>query len=160
MMKTNTSKSHRIDTLFPITLFLVLTLFALMVIVLAAKIYENTTENSHRNHQSRIALSYISEKIHQADEECIISINQFDTQDALTFKQTYDGSNYSTYIYYYSGSLRELFVKEGVDISLSDGKVILELQEFSMVEADENLLYFSCTDMENQFADSYVSISK
>lgn len=159
MMKTNSSKTHRIDALFPITLFFVLTLFALMVIVLASKIYENTTESSHRNHQARIALSYISEKIHQADDECTISINQFDSLDALTFYQVREGNGYYTYIYYYDGALRELFAREGVDITLPDGKVILELQDFSIVKADENLLYFSCTDLENQFADSYVSIS-
>lgn len=160
MMKTNFSKSHRIDALFPITLFLVLTLFAFMVIVLASKIYENTTENSHRNHQARIALSYISEKIHQADDECSISVESFDSLDALTFYQTYKGVGYYTYIYYYEGSLREIFSREGTSLSLSDGKAVLALQNFSMKKADENLLYFSCTDMEDQIADSYVSISK
>ena len=160
MMKTNSSKAHHMDALFPITLFFVLTLFAFMVIVLASQIYENTTENSHRNHQARIALSYISEKIHQADDECIISIEEFDSLDALTFYQTYEGVGYYTYIYYYEGALRELFAREGTILSLSDGKAVLSLQEFSMIEADENLLYFSCTDMEDQFADSYVSISK
>ena len=88
MMKTNSSKAHHMDALFPITLFFVLTLFAFMVIVLASQIYENTTENSYRNHQARIALSYISEKIHQADDECTISIEEFDSLDALTFYQT------------------------------------------------------------------------
>ena len=43
-------KKHQIDSLFPITLFFVLTVFALMVIVLAAGIYEDTTKTSHRNH--------------------------------------------------------------------------------------------------------------
>lgn len=157
MMNTRSQKNHGIETLFPITLFFVLTIFALMVIVLAAKIYENTTANSHRNHQSRIALSYISEKIRQ-NEDCGISIEQFETIDALTLTQTYEGSRYDTYIYYYDGALQELFAKENVDISLSDGKIILELQEFSMKEADKGLLYFSCTDYENQTADSYVSI--
>ena len=157
MMNTRSQKNHGIEALFPITLFFVLTIFALMVIVLAAKIYENTTVNSYRNHQSRIALSYISEKLHQSgDSE--ISIEQFETIDALTLTQFYKDSRYDTYIYYYDGALRELFAKEDVDISLSDGKIILELQDFSMREADEGLLYFSCTDHENQTADSYVSI--
>lgn len=160
MMKTNSSKAHHMDALFPITLFFVLTLFAFMVIVLASQIYENTTENSHRNHQARIALSYISEKIHQTEDECIISIEAFDSLDALTFYQTYEGSGYYTYIYYYEGALRELFAREGTSLSLSDGKAVLALQNFSIKKADENLLYFSCTDMEDQFADSYVSIAK
>lgn len=156
-MNTRSQKNHGIDALFPITLFLVLTIFALMVIVLAAKIYENTTANSHRNHQSRIALSYISEKVHQS-EDCAISIEQFETTNALTLTRFYEGNRYDTYIYYYDGALRELFAKEDVGFSLSDGKVILELQEFSMKEIANGLLYFSCTDAENQMADSYVSV--
>lgn len=156
-MNTRSQKNHGIDALFPITLFLVLTIFALMVIVLAAKVYENTTANSHRNHQSRIALSYISEKVHQS-EDCAISIEQFETTNALTLTRFYEGSRYDTYIYYYDGALRELFAKEDVGFSLSDGKVILELQEFSMKEIANGLLYFSCTDAENQMADSYVSV--
>lgn len=159
MMKNRTAGKHMIDILFPITLFFVLAASALMVIVLAAKIYENTTENSYRNHQSRIALSYISEKIHQSDGEGDIFIDQFEDCDALIFEQTFDDKDYRTYIYYYDGALRELFAKEDVEISLSDGKVILELQEFSMKEAADGLLYFSCTDTENQIADSYVSVS-
>lgn len=151
-------KKHQIDTFFPITLFFLLTLFAVMVITLAAGIYENITERSHRNHQSRIALSYISEKIHQNDENSLIYIQTMDGLDTLTLKQTYDKTDYYTYIYYYEGTLRELFAREDVDFSLSDGKVILNLSDFSMKEAADGLLYFSCVDTENQTADSYVSI--
>ena len=158
-MKTHSYRTHRIDTIFPITLFFVLTLSAVMVITLAAGIYENTTENSHRNHQSRIALSYISEKIHQNDDNCVISIENFEGLEALSFKQTYENSNYTTYIYFYDGSLRELFAREDANISLPDGKMIIELTDFSIKEAADGLLYFSCTDLENQTADSYVSIA-
>lgn len=157
-MKARSHRNHKIDTLFPITLFFVLTLFAVMVITLAAKIYENTTESSHRNHQSRIALSYISEKIHQNDANSDISIENFDHLDALTFKQTHENTTYYTYIYFYEGNLKELFAREDAEISLSDGKTILELKEFSMKEAADGLLYFSCVDSENQAADSYVNI--
>ena len=65
MIKYRSTKKHTIDSLFPMILFLVMTVFALFVIILAANIYKNSSENSYRNHQSRIALSYISEKIHQ-----------------------------------------------------------------------------------------------
>lgn len=157
-MKSHAYRKHRIDTVFPITLFFVMTLFAVMVITLAAGIYKNTTEKSHRNHQSRIALSYISEKIHQNEENCIISVDNFEGLDTLTLKQTYENTTYYTYIYFYEGALRELFAREDVDVSLSDGKIILELYSFSMEEIADGLLYFSCVDSKDQTADSYVSI--
>lgn len=150
-------KKHQIDSLFPITLFFVLTVFALMVIVLAAGIYEDTTKTSHRNHQSRIALSYISEKIHQ-NNDCAIHLDHLGAVDALAVSHSFKNEHYYTYIYFYNGSLRELFIKEGVSVTPDSGKIILELQDFSIKETADRLLYFSCTDKEGQTADSYVSI--
>lgn len=158
-MKKQLQRNHRIDSLFPITLFLVLTLFALMVIILAANIYENTALRSHQNHQSRIALSYVSEKIHQNEDSSDIFIGKIQDLDALILSFHHEDSDYCTYVYYYDGALRELFAKDHVQISPSDGKVILKLSDFSMEEIDPGLLYFSCTDAQNQIADSYVSIS-
>ena len=157
-MKTHSSKKHGIEALFPIVLFFVLTIFALLVITLAAKIYENTTDNSYRNHQSRIALSYIGEKIHQ-NKDCQISIEEISSTTVLKLHREHQENQYNTYIYYYEGSLREIFIKEGITFSLSDGKEILKLSDFSMKEADSGLLYFSCIDAQGQIADSYVSIA-
>ena len=159
MIKYRSTKKHTIDALFPMILFLVMTVFALFVIILAANIYKNSSENSYRNHQSRIALSYISEKIHQ-NTDCQISIERLHTTNALTLKKEHQGSCYITYIYYHDNSLRELFVKEGISFSLSDGKKILELSDFSVKKIDDSLLYFTCTDFYDQTADSYVSIAK
>ena len=158
MMKSHSPKKHGIEALFPIVLFFVLTVFALLVITLAAKIYENTAESSYRNHQSRIALSYISEKIHQ-NKDCQISIEKLSSTTTLALRSEHQDTFYKTYIYYYEGSLRELFVKEGIDFSLSDGKEILKLSDFSMKEADSGLLYFSCIDANGQTTNSYVSIA-
>ena len=151
-------KKHRIHALFPILLFLIVTLFALFLIVLSAKIYKNTTENSHLNHQARIALSYVSEKLHQ-QEDCPVTLSSYDGIDALMITQTYGESRYDTYVYYYDGAIRELFIKENTKASLSDGKPILEVLDFSMEQITEDLFYYTCTDSKNQNADSYVSIS-
>ena len=151
-------KKHRIDALFPILLFGVLTVFALLVIVLAAKIYKNTADNSYRNHQSRIALSYVSEKIHQ-QEGAPVSITNFGETSALKITQKHQDTLYHTYIYSYDGAIRELFIKENTDVSLTDGKEILKVSDFSMKQVEENLLYFLCTDTQNHQADSYVRIA-
>ena len=150
-------KKHRIDALFPILLFGVLTVFALLVIVLSAKIYKNTTDNSYRNHQSRIALSYVSEKIHQL-EGSQVSLTKIEEMDALKITQTHNDTQYHTYIYFYDGAIRELFIKENTSVSLIDGKEILKVSDFSMKQVEENLLYFLCTDTQNHQANSYVRI--
>ena len=150
-------KKHRIDTLFPILLFGVLTIFALLVIVLSAKIYKNTTDNSYRNHQSRIALSYVGEKIHQL-EGSQVSLTKIEEMDALKITQTHNDTQYHTDIYFSDGAIRELFIKENTSVSLIDGKEILKVSDFSMKQVEENLLYFLCTDTQNHQADSYVRI--
>ena len=70
-----------IDFLFPVALFFVFALSALTVILLAARIYQSTTESSSLNYTARTSLSYINEKIHQndcdgavyLDEGCIVA---------------------------------------------------------------------------------------
>lgn len=159
-MKPTASKKHIIDLLFPIILFMVLAVSACMVIALSVKIYENTVEHSYRNHQARIALSYISEKLHQTDSSSMIELESWETGNVLTIRQIYHDDTYYTYLYFYDHTLRELFVREGVTFSLSDGKEILDLKDFSIEIADKGLLYAACTDYEGQTSDSYISIAQ
>lgn len=47
-MKSFSQKRHAIDFLFPVTVFFVFTISALTVILLAAQIYQSTTDDSQR----------------------------------------------------------------------------------------------------------------
>lgn len=64
-MKLLSQKRHAIDFLFPVTVFFVFTISALTVILLAARIYQSTTDDSQRNYTSGTALSYLTEKLRQ-----------------------------------------------------------------------------------------------
>ena len=86
-MRFHTKRKHMIDYLFPIALFFVFALSALTVLLLAARIYQSTTENSSLNYTSRTSLSYISEKIHQNDMDGKVTIGSFDGCDALIMEQ-------------------------------------------------------------------------
>ena len=77
-MKLRNRHSHMIDFLFPVVLFFVFTLSALTVILLAAGIYQSTTEKSTLNDSARTSLSYITEKVHQNDVEDSVRIGSFD----------------------------------------------------------------------------------
>lgn len=157
-MKFRTKRKHIIDFIFPIALFVVFALCALTVLLLAARIYQSTTENSSLNYTSRTGLSYISEKIHQNDVNGNVSIGELDGTPALLMEQTYDDAVYYTYIYTYNGELKELFVKDNASADLSAGKTILEVETFSMEEAGENLLRFRCVDKNDLEASIIVSI--
>lgn len=157
-MRFRTKHRHMIDLLFPVALFFVFALSALTVLLIAARIYQSTTERSSLHYTSRTSLSYISEKLHQSDQAGAVSLGSFDGCDALIIQQTHNDNTYYTYIYSYDNRLRELFVKAGVDASASSGREILEVQDFSMEELSEGLLKFSCTDQEGQTASSIIGI--
>lgn len=157
-MRLHTKRNHMIDFLFPVALFFVFAFSALTVILLSARIYQSTTENSFLNYTSRTSLSYISEKIHQNDSNGAVTLGTLDGCDALVMEQTVSGETYYTYIYTSGQELKELFVKDGVDVDLSAGRTILEIQDFSMEQVSEHLLKFSCTDSKNQKASTVIAI--
>ncbi len=157
-MRFRTKQKHIIDFLFPVSLFFVFALSAITVILLAARIYQSTTENSAFHYTSRTALSYISEKIHQNDEAGAVSIGELDGCDALTLRQAHGEDVYDTYIYVYGQELKELFVREGVKATASAGKTILNVRDFSMEQLDDTLFRFRCVDENGNESSSIVSI--
>lgn len=155
-MRFQIKRKHMIDFLFPVALFFVFALSALTVILLAARIYQNTTENSSLNYTSRTCLSYISEKVHQSNFHGNVYVGTFDGCEALIMEQLYENETYYTYIYAYGQELKELFTKKGVNVSASSGRTILEIHSFSIEQLSGNLFLFSCTDNKNQEASTII----
>lgn len=157
-MRFRTQRKHMIDFLFSVALFFVFALSALIVILLAARIYQSTTENSSLNYTSRTSLSYISEKIHQNDLNGAVYLDNFDGYDALVMEQKLEDVTYYTYIYAYNDELKELFTSGDSSIKASSGQTILNIRDFSMEQISDNLLRFSCTDQNNQKASALIGI--
>lgn len=157
-MRFRTKHKHMIDFLFPVALFFVFALSALTVILLAARIYQSTTEHSSFNYTSRTCLSYIAEKIHQNDVGGTASIGTFDGCDALVLGQAHGEDTYYTYIYVHENELKELFVKEGAEVKAADGKMVLKVTDFSMEQLSDDLLRFYCIDENGQESSSVLCI--
>lgn len=157
-MRLQTKHKHMIDFLFPVALFFVFALSSLTVVLLAARIYQSTTEDSALNDTARTSLSYIAEKIHQNDTKGMVSLGTFDGCDALVLQQTYNDENYYTYIYAYENELKELFIKDGANATASDGKVILQVKDFSIEQVNEQLLKFQCVDKDDRTASVIVGL--
>lgn len=81
-------RNHVIDFIFPISLFFVFAVSSLVVILLAANIYQSTTRESIDQDASRTILSYISEKIHQGDFEGSVSIDTLEDKPCLLLEET------------------------------------------------------------------------
>lgn len=156
-MRFRSQKNHMIDFLFPIALFFVFALSAIAVILFATDIYRSATEHSTLNYTAGTSLSYISEKIHQNDENGNVSLGTFEGRDALILEQNFNGTSYFTYIYADQNELKELFVKEGVKTSAAAGKTIVEVKSFTMEKLYDNVFRFSCIDEKNQTASSVIT---
>ncbi|MCF2553971.1 DUF4860 domain-containing protein [Faecalicatena contorta] len=157
-MRLQTKHKHMIDFLFPVALFFVFALSSLTVVLLAAGIYQSTTEDSALNDTARTSLSYITEKIHQNDTKGMVSLGTFDGCDALVLQQTYNDENYYTYIYAYENELKELFIKDGANATASDGKVILQVKDFSIEQVNDRLFKFQCVDKDDRTASVIVGL--
>ena len=157
-MRERTERKHVIDFLFPLALFFVLTATSVALVVLASGTYSRQVQDSEDSFASRTALSYVTEKIHQADEYGAVCAGTFDGQDAIVIRQTYSEQTYATYLYEYDGYLRELFIQDGVDAKASDGRKILASDSFSFEETQDGLFHLYCTNKDGSISDTYVSI--
>ena len=146
-MKFRMQQKHVIDFIFPLAVFFVFALSSLSVLVLAARIYSSQTADATDNYMARTSLSYINEKIRQNDTAEGVPIQTLEGKDVLALKSSFDGVGYTTYIYEYEGNLKELFIRDGVDIRLKDGKNIMEIRDFQMEEAQEGCFRFSSRDL-------------
>ena len=145
-MRFQTRSSHVIDLIFPIALFFVFAASSLSVLILAANIYASTTSRLAANDQNRTALAYISEKIRQNDTQGAVGLSVIDGTDCLTMSAVYNGTPCTTYIYEYEGMLKELFINDGVPVTLKDGKDIMEIASLSMEQLDERVYQFISVD--------------
>lgn len=93
-MREQTERKHVIDFLFPLALFFVLTATSVALVVLASGTYSHQVQDSEDSFVSRTALSYVTEKIHQADEYGSVYAGTFDGQDAIVICQTYSEQTY------------------------------------------------------------------
>lgn len=158
-MRFSNEKEHVIDYIFPIALFFVFAASSLVVIILAANIYSGTTNAAESGFGSRTVLSYLTEKIHQNDDNQAVSVGSFAGRESLVIEQAYDnGQTYVTYIYEDNGILRELFIQKGVDASAASGREIMPIHDFTMEQLTDSRFRFSCTSEEGETITSVVSV--
>jgi len=155
---TNSKRNHMIDFLFPLAVLFVFAVSAISVLLFATNIYSESVDNSSRNSVARTSISYISEKVHQNDEDGKIYASKLDGSDALVLGSKIDGQEYLTYIYASDGELREIFTKEGFEVSKEQGSKLLELQEMKVEKINNRIYKIECVDAEGKSASTVVGI--
>ena len=136
-------KKHTVDILFVISLFAVFALSVLMLTGTGARVYERIVNNMELNYNQRTSFSYLVNKIHQSDSEGRVDIGSFSGKDAIVITEEIDNVNYCTYLYYYDGSLKELFIRESQEMNPEYGTNIMELEDFKLTKYSNSL--YQCT---------------
>ncbi len=147
-MRFQSRSRHVIDVVFPIALLFVFAVSALSILILGANIYASTNGRLRVNDENRTALSYIAEKIRQNDKEGGIAVAFIDGTNCLAMSAVYNEVPCTTYIYEYEGMLKELFINDGIPVTLKNGKDIMELSSLSIEQLEEHIYLFTATDSE------------
>ena len=130
------------------SVFFLFILTAGLLVILGAGQYQDTVDTMENNHEIRTAASYLAEKVHQHNSEDI-AVTDFCGQDAMAVSEDSGGKTYTTYIYYYDGTLRELLTDQKSGYHLSSGQIITTLTDFTISQKTDGLLEIHLSGSDN-----------
>lgn len=138
-MRKQTLSSGKTGFLFSMLLFFVFLFCSVFTVLIGSRVYENIRERDNDSFYQDTAVSYVINKIRQADQSGGVTVGETDSGISflLLTSQT-DGTVYETWIYTMDGHLRELFTPMGSGLSVEDGLEICTCPElaFSLDEPD------------------------
>ena len=142
------SSARKIDTVMVMLLYFLFAITAFILILVGIKEYKHTTEVMNDNYEVRTATSYLTEKIRQHDTGYGISTLTIDEEneiEAIALTEVIDSGTYTTYIYYYDGYLRELFVSSDAVYTAESGQPIVEIGNLSINDSTTNSVSLTLT---------------
>jgi len=138
--KGKRTRGQSVQFLFTMLLFLILTICSIFTITFGAKVYKNIDTRMNENFIGTTALSYISNKVKQADESNAVSVLTTENTQILKIEQVFNETKYFTLIYFKDGNIKELFVNADSQYTLEDGISIMEGEGISFSMIEKNLL--------------------
>ena len=149
---------HMTDILFTLALFCVFAASALLVILIGADVYQSLVSDMQDNYNSRTALSYVTEKIHQHDEAGSVDVCNIQGTAALVLYDEQNGSEYATYIYNADGKIKELYINTEEIPSVEAGRDIMDSDGFEIEKINDTLFYLKAEESDGNVNETYVSL--
>lgn len=119
-------------------LLLTFILCTLFVVLIGSGVLDSITKRSDGNFERVITRQYIINKVHENDKKGIIDVIELEGKKVL--KIDIPDSEYSSYIYYHDGGLRELVANLDDGLGLSDGIEVMDCNEFDIAEENGCIL--------------------
>lgn len=134
---------HSLDVFFVLCIFLICAVSLLGMLFVGANVQKKINQDTEDNFYMRTSLLYISNKAKFYNETDNISVEDFEGQSVLVFKEKIDGTEYETKVYMYDGHLMELFSESGYEIGIDSGTIITEISSFNLKELNSKLIEVS-----------------
>ncbi len=143
MNSRNFSKQFSFQFIFIMLLYLIIVILSVMIIVLGKNIYVNINEDRDSNYEIRVSLSYIANKVRQADKHGLVEIRDYVNNNAVVINETYDDENYETWIYFYDNAIYEMFTDENTSFLPEEGMKIVDCDSLEITKIKDNLYKFA-----------------
>lgn len=138
-------QQHSIDIIFLLVVFMLFAFSGAVLLALGVGFYQSTVVKNEENDSARIAGAYVREVLHQNDLGQGASLSEFQGTPCLKLTQ---GEQYVLYLYHYNGELKELYTREGAEVTRESGQKILSLRNFSIREITPALWSVVCEDLQ------------
>jgi len=133
-------QGFRIDSVGVFLLGAVFLFLSIGLVMLGGSLYRHIMVRSGENDEVRTTFSYIANQVHRADEAGGVEVGEFAGRQALLLNHDFYGWEFTTYLYYYDGALRELFVEKGFELEPEAGQVIVWLDDIRFSVDDYGLI--------------------
>lgn len=130
-MNTYRHSRNSMNFLFSMLLFLVFILCCIFTILIGSRVYTNIRARNNDAFYSDTALSYLSNKVRQADRSDGIFVEEENGQSILLLRSETAGTIYETRIYEKDGTLMELFAEKDSGLTLDAGTPVMECRNVS-----------------------------
>ncbi len=118
-----------------ILLFFAFVSCGLFTVFAGGRVYENIGRRIKGQYTDNVALSYIANKVRQGDEKDMVRVIKTGDVSVLELEEEWDGVDYKRWIYYYDGSIRELFARPDTKLGPEDGIPVLECSGLFLSQA-------------------------
>lgn len=150
-------KKHSLHTVAVMLLILVFALSIAIVLVNGSISYENISTTSQKSFDDRTSLSYISTKVKYLDNnETSIFVDAIDSSPALHIVETIEETQYSTWIYFYDGNIKELFLETSEIPEPQYGFDITPAKSLDFLQISNDLILVRCSVDGEKTAEAYL----
>lgn len=121
---------------FTLLLFCLFAFCACLMIVLSAQGYQKILNEQQQHFETMNVFSYINNKIKENDLTDSIEVLIMDDTEVLKLSNIEGDFKTATYIYSMSGMLYEIYAAADVEVSLDDGRALIDCGDISFEKHD------------------------